>query len=113
MPEKSRRKSRPKEAHLRTPKHGHGKLKVGGSHANAGRPSNEWRNRMEALRDRWLQAAEVERILDDPKNANWLGAGKFVHEAVSGRPAQAIDHTTKGDKLPGVILVPAETPDHE
>ena len=112
MPRKSRKDSR-ESVPLRKPKHGRGMLRTGGTNKGAGRPTNDWRNRMEALRDRWLQAAEAERVLDDPKNVNWLGAGKFIHEAVSGRPAQSIDHTTKGDKLPGVIILPAETPDAE
>ena len=69
-----------------------------------------WKEEMRALRDRWLQAAANERVMDSPTHPAWLSAGKFVHEAVEGRPAQAIDHTTKGEKLPGVILLPVERP---
>lgn len=45
----------------------------------------------------------------DPDDFKWA----FIQAADRGfgKPSQAVDVTSGGDKLPGVILVPAETPD--
>lgn len=50
---------------------------------------------MEALRDRWLQAAEAEGVLSQPDHPQWMAAAKFVHEATAGKPAQTVE--AKGD----------------
>ena len=77
---------------------------------NAGRPPNAWREKMEALRDRWLIAAEVERIVDDPDHPSWFQVGKFVHEATAGRPHQAVDVTSAGEKIaPQTIIIGGQT----
>ena len=82
---------------------------VGGTNRGGpGRPSDEWKKDMRELRDRGLQVAKAHDILGQPNHPNWLGALKFVHEAVEGRAAQAVDLTTQGEKLPGVIILPAE-----
>ena len=65
---------------------------------------------MEALRDRWLIAAEVERIVDDPDHPSWFQVGKFVHEATAGRPHQAVDVTSAGEKIaPQTIIIGGQT----
>ena len=66
---------------------------------------------MRALRDDALKAARAKEVLKNPDHPAWLGALKFVHEAVEGRPAQAVDVTSEGKRLPGVIILPAELPD--
>ena len=58
-----------------------------------GRPPNEWKRRMEALRDRWLQAAEAESVLDNPAHPAWMSAAKFVHEAVAGKPREKVEQS--------------------
>lgn len=70
-----------------------GTLKVGGVNPGSGRPPNAWKAKMEALADRWAQAAEAQRVLDDPTHPNWMAAGKFAAEMAHGKPAQTI----KGD----------------
>ncbi len=64
---------------------------------------------MEALRDRWLIAAEANDVLDNPAHPSWLPAAKFVHEATAGKPAQAIDLTSQGQQI-FVAEVPAKSP---
>ena len=107
-------------AELRAPKppvrmvqqpHG-GAIRVGGTGAG-GRPKDAWKQEMRDLRDAGLRAAKAKKILADPDHPAWLGALKFVHEAAEGRPAQSVDLTSKGEALPGVILLPAERPDRD
>ena len=45
----------------------------------------------------------------DPEDFKW--AWKEAADRGFGKPQQAVDVTSKGDKLPGVILLPAELPD--
>ena len=66
---------------------------------NAGRPPNAWKARMEALRDRWLAAAEAAEVVDDPDHPLFAPLGKFLHEAVAGKPAAAVDVTSNGKEL--------------
>ena len=66
---------------------------------NAGRPPDWWKAKMRELRDRALIAAEAEKVLEDPDHPAWLSATKFMHEAVEGKPATAIDLTSKGKEL--------------
>lgn len=48
---------------------------------------------MAALADRWMQAALVKGILDDPDHPQWMNAGKFAHEAARGRATQNVNLT--------------------
>ena len=57
---------------------------------NAGRPPNAWKARMEALRDRWLIATEASSVVDDTEHPLFVPLGKFLHEAVAGKPAQSV-----------------------
>lgn len=65
-----------------------GTLNVGGNHGG-GRPPNAWKARMAKLADRWAQAAEAKRILDDPDHPEWMAAGRFAAEQAYGKPKDA------------------------
>jgi hypothetical protein len=54
---------------------------------------------MAELRDRWLVAAEAAGVVDDPDHPEWFKVGKTFHEAIDGKPATAVDLTTKGESL--------------
>lgn len=45
---------------------------------------------MRALADRWAQAADAEKVLDNPKHDQWLAAGKFAAEQGYGKPEQPL-----------------------
>src|SRR5687768_18590368 len=69
--------------------------------SNAGRPPTRWREQMEALADRWLQAAVASRIVDDPTHPLWMAVGRFVVEHAHGRPASRADRPDE----PGVLEI--------
>ena len=90
------------------PAHGKGALLAGGQIGNkgGGRPPDEWKATMRRLRDRWLVAAEAEKVLENPSHPAWLQAAKFLHEAVEGKAPQPVDVTSQGKALGGVVLLP-------
>ncbi len=61
---------------------------------------------MRELRDRWLVAADAEGIVDDPNHPAWERIGRTFHEAIDGKPASAVDVTTGGKPLAGVVVLP-------
>lgn len=96
---------------LRTPKHGKGKLRIGGN-GSGGRPPDKFKAMCRAL----ASSKEVERQVKDilargSSDPMFIGALKWASEHGYGRPEQSVDVTSKGEKLPGVILLPAEVPD--
>ena len=78
----------------------------GGPQPGSGRPPDEWKATMRRLRDRWLVAAEAEKVLENPTHPAWLQAAKFIHEAVEGKAPQPVDVTSQGKALGGVVLLP-------
>lgn len=54
---------------------------------------------MRELRDKWLIAAESDKVLETSTHPCWMSAAKFVHEASEGKPAQAIDVTSQGERI--------------
>jgi hypothetical protein len=83
-----------------------GALRPGGDGVSGGRPPDEWKATMRRLRDRWLVAAEAEKVLENPAHPAWLQAAKFIHEAVEGKAPQPVDVTSQGKALGGVVLLP-------
>ena len=73
---------------------------------SGGRPPDESKATMRRLRDRWLVAAEAEKVLENPAHPAWLQAAKFIHEAVEGKAPQPVDVTSQGKALGGVVLLP-------
>ena len=106
MPDKHRGK-------LRTPKHGKGKLRVGGN-GSGGRPPDKFKAMCRALASSKDVETQVRAILKagstDPL---FIGALRWASEHGYGKPEQAVDVTSQGQKLAGVIILPAETPDHD
>lgn len=78
---------------LRTPRHGGGKLRVGGYNGGAGgRPPDAFKAlcRELASRDETVQA--VTAILADRDHPAYLGALKWASEHGYGRPTQPVEH---------------------
>lgn len=61
-----------------------------------GRPPDAFKARMASLADRWAQAADAKKIVDDPDHPEWMAAGKFAAEQGYGRPAQTVELQGKG-----------------
>lgn len=76
---------------------------VNGGNNGGGRPPDAWKAEMRGLRDRWLVTAKAKDILGKPDHPAWLGAAKFVHEAVDGKPDQKHDMTSGGRSLAELI----------
>ena len=101
-------KSPESEVPMRVPEHGRGLLRSGGTDNGGagGRPPDAWKAKMAKLADRWAQAAEAQRVLDDPDHPHWMRAGQFASEQAHGKPTQPIS----GDvDAPLVIRVVRET----
>lgn len=63
-----------------------GALRNGGTNkGGTGRPPDAWKAKMRELADRWAQAAEANRVLDDPDHKEWMAAGRFVGEQAHGK----------------------------
>lgn len=92
-----------KKPRLRDQSHG-GALLTGGVPGHdgrrAGRPPNEWKRRMEGLRDRWLVAAEAATIVENVKHPQWLNLGKFLASYTAELPVRriAFDLSTLNDR---------------
>lgn len=74
---------------------------------NAGRPPNEWNARMEALADRWLIAVEAGSVVDDDTHPLFDKVGRWIVEQLRGRAKQAVDVTSDGKALSGVVVLPS------
>ena len=59
--------------------------------ANAGRPTDEFKRRMAAMVSREDTLRELELILSDGSNPQFLKAFQFAVERAYGRPVQAVD----------------------
>lgn len=74
-----------------------GTLLIGGGRGpapgapNAGRPPDAWKAKMRELADRWAQAAEIEKVLDNPTHEHWMAAGKTVIEQAHGAPSKRVE----------------------
>ena len=58
---------------------------------NSGRRPDWWKQEMREGRDRYLIAAKVAGIVDNVDHPLWHTLGKFFHEAIDGKPTQAVD----------------------
>lgn len=81
-----------------------GTLNRGGNHS-PGRPTDAFKAKMRSLADRWAQAAEAERVLDNPDHPNWMAAGRFAAEHGYGKPKESQDINLN---VRHVIRVPVE-----
>ena len=82
---------------MKVPSHGRGKVRLGslpGNKGGTGRPPNAFKARMKALADRWAQAAEAKKILDNPEHPYWMHAGRFAAEHGYGKPEQSVQVST-------------------
>lgn len=93
-PEKSAKKSAPGKPFKKggDPRQGRGPQKGA---PNAGRPPDEWKEKMRELASREDIMAHVEAVLSNPGHPQWFNALKWVGENGYGKPGQEITH--KGD----------------
>lgn len=85
------------------PKHGRGKLRVGGTNPGAGRPRDEWKSLCAGLASSAERLDTAKKVLDNPEHPAWLGAWKFVAEQAYGRPDQ--NTTLSGDQAKPLRIV--------
>lgn len=77
---------------MRVPKHGRGKLRVGGTNKGGpGRPPDEFKKLCQQLACSAAEAAA--RVLGNPDHPAFIGALKWATEHGYGRPAQTVVHT--------------------
>lgn len=81
-------------------------LNTGGTPGNkgGGRPPDAWKAKMAALADRWQQALEAERVLDDPAHEYFMAAGKFVAEQAHGQAAKRVEISGDGAQPLEIVI---------
>lgn len=97
----------PRKTPMRTPEHGRGQLRVGGTNKGGpGRPPDEFKAMLAALASRDETMAAVRRILDDPSHPQFIRALEYATERGYGKVAQA--HEVKGEveHRHAVVLLP-------
>lgn len=61
-----------------------------------------------ARSERWLRLSDPQSECSD---TDFIRAAREVWDRTRGRPAQSVDITSQGRRLPGVIVLPAELPE--
>lgn len=75
---------------------------------NAGRPPDWWVAQLREIRDRFLQAATAEGVVDDPQHPAWAKVGQWAHEQLEGRAKQKVDFTSGGESLADLLTAVAD-----
>ena len=90
-------KKLPSKLPMRTPAHGRGQLRIGGSNGGAGgRPPDEFKARMRELASLAEQQGYVEAVLKDPTHPHWMRALEYVTERGYGKAPQTVEVTGEG-----------------
>lgn len=87
----------PQKTPMRTPAHGRGRLRVGGTNkGGTGRPPNTFRDRMASITDAEEFDVELRRTATDSSHRQYMSAVQFVAERAYGASAQSVDVNVKG-----------------
>ena len=94
-------KKTPSKTPLRTPAHGKGKLRVGGTNKGGpGRPPDAFKELCRQLASGDLTVKAVKAILKDEAHPQFMAALKWATENGYGKPNQTIEHSGSIDMAP-------------
>jgi hypothetical protein len=78
-----------------------------GDPTNVGVLPATFRNRMALIASRMRTVNELEKILENRDHAAFMKAMEFVTERGFGKVPSAVDVTSKGEKVSGVVILPS------
>lgn len=87
----------PKKTPMRKPKHGRGLLRIGGTNKGGpGRPPDEFKELCRQLASGEITIANVQKILNNPRHAQFLPALRWATENGYGKPKESLELSADG-----------------
>jgi hypothetical protein len=89
-----RKRKTPAKTPMRTPAHGNGRLRVGGTNKGGpGRPPEAFKELCRQLASGETTVEQVEKILQDQTHPQFIAALKWATEHGYGKPTEHVEHS--------------------